>query len=102
VSGTPTSSSITVGAVTINPNPGSQTAEYAITTSTSNTAPTSGWQSGTTFSTGLTAGTTYYVWARTVANTNYNAGTAQRSAAINTAAAGNGGGLPDDYGIINL
>jgi hypothetical protein len=100
VSGTPTSSSITVGAVTVStPNPGSQTAEYGISTSTS-TSPAA-WQDGATFSS-LTAGTAYYVYARTKANTNYNAGTPQRSAAISTAAAGNGGGLPGDYGIINL
>jgi hypothetical protein len=84
VSGTPTQTSIAVTAVT---NAGStgQSVEYAISTST--TAPTSGWQSGTTFS-GLTSGTTYYVYARTAANTNYNAGAAQRSAGITTAGAG--------------
>jgi hypothetical protein len=84
VSGTPTANSITVNAVTVPTNPGSQTVEYAISTTT--TTPTTGWQAGTTFGS-LTAATTYYVHARTVANTNYNAGTTRVSAAINTAGA---------------
>ena len=83
VSGTPTHESITVGAVTLTPATG-QSAEYAIYTS-STTAPVIGWVSGTTFS-GLNSNTMYYVWARSAANNNYNAGTAVRSAAINTAA----------------
>ncbi|MCL2442203.1 MAG: fibronectin type III domain-containing protein [Treponema sp.] len=81
VSGTPTSISITVNPVTILTNPGSQTVQYAI--SMFNTAPTSGWQSGTTF-TGLTEDTTYYVYARSAANNNYNEGVAHRSAGITT------------------
>ena len=85
VSGTPTYTSITVGAVTIPVNNSDiQSVEYAISTST--TPPASGWQSGTTFNP-LTAGTSYYVFARTQASTNYNAGTAQVSAAILTQAA---------------
>ncbi|MCL2807454.1 MAG: choice-of-anchor D domain-containing protein, partial [Coriobacteriia bacterium] len=53
--------------------------EYA--RSTSNTVtPTSGWQATTTFSS-LSPGT-YYVFARTAANANYNAGSSQVSAAI--------------------
>ena len=82
VSGTPTQNSITVNIVTIPTNPGSQTVEYAISTST--TTPTSGWQSSRTFNS-LSANTTYYVYARSAANTNYNAGVAQRSAGITTA-----------------
>jgi hypothetical protein len=97
----PTANSITVNAVTIPTNPGSQTVEYAITTSTSNTAPTTGWVDVATFGS-LNASTAYYVWARSKQNTTHNAGTAQRSAAINTAAAGSGGGLPGDYNINNL
>jgi len=84
--GTPTQTSIAVNAVTIPVNPGGQTVQYAINQSNTIT-PTTGWQSGTTFNTGLTAGTTYYVWARSAANTNYNAGTARVSTAISTAAA---------------
>ncbi|WP_461257686.1 SUMF1/EgtB/PvdO family nonheme iron enzyme [Treponema sp. R80B11-R83G3] len=83
VSGSPTSSSITVNAVNL-ATPTGQSIEYAISTSNS-TTPESGWQSGTTFS-GLTSGTTYYVYARSASNDNYNAGTASVSAAIATAA----------------
>jgi oligosaccharide reducing-end xylanase len=82
VSGTPTSTSITVNTVA---TPSGQTVEYAISTST--TAPSSGWQTGTTFN-NLTANTNYYVYARSASNTNYDAGTAQRSAVIKTAASG--------------
>ncbi|GHU97446.1 hypothetical protein FACS189483_03410 [Spirochaetia bacterium] len=80
VSGTPTFSSITVNAVT--PGSGTQTVEYAISTSSGST-PASGWQDSTAFS-GLAPSTSYYVYARTKANGNYNAGTAQQSAAIST------------------
>jgi hypothetical protein len=73
---------ITVNTVTISgTNPGSQTVQYAINTSTV-TLPTV-WQTSTEF-TGLNASTTYYVWARSIENANYNAGTAQRSSAITT------------------
>jgi len=82
VSGTPTQNSITVNIVTIPTNPGSQTVEYAISTSTA--TPSSGWQSSRTFNS-LSANTTYYVYARSAANTNYNAGVAQRSEGITTA-----------------
>ncbi|MDR0875609.1 MAG: InlB B-repeat-containing protein [Clostridiales Family XIII bacterium] len=82
VSGTPTISSITVNPVT---NAGAtwQTVEYAISQSTG--TPESGWQSGTTFS-GLAANTSYYVFARTAANVTYEAGPAEFSAVIKTAA----------------
>ncbi len=89
VSGTPTTSSITVKAAT-NAGTTGQTVEYAISTSSTPT-PATGWRSGTTF-TGLTASTAYYVYARTAENTNYDAGTAQVSAAITTASSG---GNPD-------
>ena len=84
VDGTPTQTSITVNTVTLTPAANGQLAEYAITTSTSTTLPTGlTWQNGTLFS-GLTAGTTYYVWVRSAETTNYDAGTAQRSAGITT------------------
>jgi uncharacterized repeat protein (TIGR02543 family) len=71
---TVTGTSITVNAVTAPAN--GQTVEYA--RNTSNSAPSSGWQDSTTFS-GLTAGTTYYIFARSKENANYNAGTASAS-----------------------
>jgi len=77
-----TKTSITVTAVTVQtPNFG-QIAEYAIATASS-PAPTAAWQEGLTFS-GLTAGTTYYVFARSKENENCTAGEAQVSAAIKT------------------
>ncbi|MCL2083105.1 MAG: M23 family metallopeptidase [Oscillospiraceae bacterium] len=85
VGGTPTSTSITFNSVNIPFNPGNQTVEYAISTST--LTPSSGWQSSRTFS-GLNPNTTYYVFARSAANANYNAGTAQRSTGITTASQG--------------
>ena len=77
VSGSPTTTSITVGAVNITTNPGAQNVEYGYSTSSS--IPPTSWQSGTTF-TGLTAGVTYYIFARSEANTNYAAGAPQVSA----------------------
>jgi len=66
------------------PNPGKQTLQFAITTSNSKTMPTGlKWQSGRAFN-GLKPQTTYYIWARTAANSNYDAGAARRSAAITT------------------
>jgi len=73
-----TSTSITVNTVTVPGN--GQTVEYAI--STSNSAPSSGWQTGTTFS-GLISGTAYYIFARY-----YNAGTASSGYRIPTIGAG--------------
>ena len=66
-----TRNSITINSVTA-PNNG-QTVEYAISTST--TTPVYGWQTGLTFS-GLSSGITYYVFARSASNNNYNAGIA--------------------------
>ena len=74
-----TENSITVNAVTAPPN--GQSVEYAINNST--TAPSSGWGTSLIFN-GLKANTTYYVYARSAANNNYNAGAAARSAAIKT------------------
>jgi len=71
-----THNSITVDAVTLTPATG-QTAQYAISNTT--ILPTSGWQNDREFSE-LTAGTTYYVFARSAANANYNVGQAQLSA----------------------
>ena len=76
-----TTNSITVGAVS-NAGATGQTVEYAISTLDA-TAPSSGWQSGTTFG-GLVEKTTYYVFARTAANANYDAGAARASAGIAT------------------
>ena len=50
-------------AATVSPNQGGQTAEYAAVTSNSSDAPTDGYRGSLTFS-GLTAGTEYFVWAR--------------------------------------
>jgi hypothetical protein len=66
-----TGNSVTINAVAAPAN--GQTVEYARNTSNSTTGVT--WQTGTTF-TGLTAGTTYYFFARSAQSTNYNAGTA--------------------------
>ena len=82
VSGTPTRNSITVNAVYLVNKFAEQTVEYAISEYTS--VPTSGWQSGTTF-TPLMPGTGYYVFARSAESTNFNAGAAQRSGQIFTA-----------------
>ncbi|MCL2480776.1 MAG: hypothetical protein FWF38_03590 [Spirochaetaceae bacterium] len=82
VNGTPTEESITINAVTIPTNPGGQAVEYAIS-ETSGATPISGWQTGLTFS-GLKSNTTYYVYARSAANTNYNAGAALVSLGIKT------------------
>jgi len=91
VSGAPALSARTHNSITVRPvsvtglNPGGQTVEYAISTSTS-TPAASAWQSGTTF-TGLSSRTTYYVFARTMRNDSNNAGAVQRSLPMTTAAA---------------
>jgi hypothetical protein len=74
-----TTTSITVDAVA-EPSNG-QTVEYAI--STSNSAPSSGWQNSTTFS-DLMYGTSYYVFARSMENANYNAGAASSPLQVTT------------------
>ena len=61
-------------AITLTPPTTGQSLEYACTTST--TAPSTGWVSGTmpyTFS-GLTPATQYYIFARAAESANYNAG----------------------------
>jgi len=74
-----TGTSITINSVTAPAN--GQTVEYA--RNTTNSAPSSGWQTDTTFS-GLNAGTTYYFFARSAQNTNYNAGAASGSLTVTT------------------
>ena len=59
-----------------------QSIEYAISTS-SVTAPITGWQSGLTFS-GLSPGATYFVWARSAANARHETGLPMVSADITT------------------
>jgi uncharacterized protein (TIGR02145 family) len=80
VSGRPTGT-IAINAVTIPSNPGSQTVQYAISTSAS--VPASGWQTGTAFS-DLDPAATYYIFARSAENANYSAGAAQVSNGVST------------------
>ena len=80
--GTPTDTSITVKEVKIPVNiPYNQRVEYAISMN-GGTTPATGWQTGTTFSS-LSPATTYYIYARSAANSNYDAGPAE-SAGIST------------------
>jgi len=63
-----------------------QAIEYAISTSNGATAANlTGWKTDTTF-TGLNGNTSYYVYARSMANNNYNAGGIRMSREIRTAA----------------
>jgi len=77
----PTLSAITQNSITVNPVTASngQQVEYAI--SVNSAAPSSGWQSSPTF-TGLNDGTTYYIYARSAANNNYETGLASYSLAV--------------------
>jgi hypothetical protein len=79
----PVLSGVTNNSITINPITAlnGQQVEYAI--SASSTAPSSGWQSGTTF-TGLNAVTTYYIFARTKENNIYKTGEASGSLTVTT------------------
>ena len=74
-----TKTSITITAVT--PPGNGQTVEYVI--STTNTAPETGWQDSPSFS-GLTEGTTYYIFARSKANDTHNAGTLSAGLEVTT------------------
>jgi formylglycine-generating enzyme required for sulfatase activity/uncharacterized protein YjdB len=69
-----TQNNIAINAVAAPAN--GQTVEYA--KNTTDTAPSSGWQDGTTFS-DLNANTAYYIFARSKENTNYSAGTPSTS-----------------------
>ena len=80
----PTLNTKTYNSITINPvsTPSNgQIVEYVI--NTANTAPSTGWQTGTTFS-GLNEGTSYYIFARATGNGNYETGTASSSLAVTT------------------
>lgn len=74
-----TETSITINAVAAPSN--GQTVEYA--RNSTNTASASGWQDGLTFS-GLTAETTYYIFARSKENDTHNAGAASGSLEVTT------------------
>jgi len=74
-----TQNSITINAVTAPDN--GQTVEYAI--NMNYTAPVSGWQDWETF-TNLTAGTAYYIFARSKGNNTYNAGTPSAGLQVTT------------------
>ena len=82
---TKTHDSITINAVAAPGN--GQLVEYGKNTSTS--APST-WQVELTFS-GLTADTTYYIFARAKENADYNAGTASASLQVKTDAETGGG-----------
>jgi hypothetical protein len=79
---TRTHNSITVNSVTAT---NGQTVEYAI--NTVNSASSSAWESGATF-TGLNAITTYYIFVRAAENGNYETGAASNSLSVTTAQAG--------------
>jgi len=99
-SATATSNSITINAVAAPAN--GQVVEYGI--NTSNTAPST-WQTGLNF-TGLKANTTYYIFARSKENIDYNAGTPSASLQAKTSQASSGGGYtsidPLEIAISNL
>ena len=73
----------THNSITVNPVAAStgQTVEYA--SNVANAAPSTGWQTDTTLS-GLNAGTTYYIFARSAGNSNYETGAASGSLAVTT------------------
>jgi uncharacterized repeat protein (TIGR02543 family) len=80
----PTLNGATQDSITINPvepPDNEQIVEYGI--NTTNSVPSSGWQTGTTFS-GLTSGTTYYIFARSAPNADYKAGPASASLQVTT------------------
>jgi hypothetical protein len=73
-----THNSITIDPVTASTG---QTVEYAI--NSTNAAPSTGWQTGTTFGS-LSIGTTYYIFARAAGNSNYETGTVSGSLTVTT------------------
>jgi len=81
-----TTSSITVNEVAITANTG-QTVEYSRSDADSDTS-NGAWQDSRTFDTGLSAGTTYYFFARSKGNDNYHAGAASAGTAITTQQSG--------------
>ena len=76
-----TQNTITINAAVLTTATG-QTIEYAINQS-GTTAPTTGWQTGLTF-TGLTPNTEYFIWARSAANATHDAGSPMASVGITT------------------
>jgi len=72
---------ITINAAGLSESTG-QTIEYVIS-STNSSAPAAGWQTGLTFE-NLTAGTFYYIWARSMGNENYLTGIASVSLQMQT------------------
>jgi hypothetical protein len=81
-----TTNSITVSGVA---KPANQEVEYVI--NTTSTAPATGWITTTVF-TGLTANTTYYVFARSKENTNYYAGAIVNASIATKSSSSSGGG----------
>jgi uncharacterized repeat protein (TIGR02543 family) len=75
---TSTHNSITINPITVSTG---QSIEYV--KNSTNAVPLTGWQAGTIFG-GLNAGTTYYFFARSVGNGNYETGAASTGAAIAT------------------
>jgi hypothetical protein len=98
VSGVPTTTSITVNAVTVSAN-NQQGVEYAISTAQDGTN-LSAWQASPTF-TGLIYHSDYYVYARSRESDNSLAGEASVSGAIMTASSGGSGTEADPYQIWN-
>jgi len=80
LNGAPTLNSVTVNAITLSTGTG-QSVEYGI--SASNNANTAAWQTSLIFNS-LNAGTTYYIFARSVSNQNYNTGAASSSLSVTT------------------
>jgi hypothetical protein len=79
----PTLNVRTHNSVIINPVTAStgQTVEYA--RNLTNTAPSTGWQTGATFGS-LSIGTTYYIFARAAGNSNYETGAVSDSLTVTT------------------
>jgi hypothetical protein len=80
---TPTLNTRNHNSITINPVTAAngQSVEYIISTNT--IAPSSGWQTSTTFS-GLNAATTYRIFARSIENNNFLTGIASNSLIVTT------------------
>jgi hypothetical protein len=101
----PTAATIGVNSVTLHAVSAStgQTVEYA--RNSTNTAPSTGWQTETTFG-GLNAVTTYYIFARTAGNNNYETGAASAGTAITTKQQAGGGTIitywVDDTGELSV